>query len=167
LGADVFYDAPVGTKGSSVSIYGLFQNMNYGEKYLRNIGILNTAPTVGTATQLGADAANASVYGGGNLQPTIGTGNIFYLQAGYKLPKMNNGAAIMPYATYTFKNFQAIGASSSQVSLGANYFVSDHNCKITAEYGIHPVYKADASKSTGVTQNGFKGQFTIQTHIFL
>ncbi|MBK8444018.1 MAG: porin [Sphingobacteriales bacterium] len=87
LGADVYYDAPVGSKGSSVNVYGLFQSMDYGDKYLRNIGILNTSTTLGTATQLGNDSANASVFGAGNVQPTLGTGSLMYVQLGYKFPK--------------------------------------------------------------------------------
>lgn len=167
IGADVFYDAPISKKGHALSIYGLYQTMNYGDNYLRNISILNVAPSVGTAAQLGADYANRSVMGAGNLQPTLGTGKIFYLQAGLKFPNFKNGAALMPYVTYTNKSFDAIGKASSQMDLGLNYFISGHNAKVTLQYSTRPVYKFDAASSNGISQNGSKGQFTVQTHIFL
>lgn len=167
VGADVFYDAPLGKRGYAISLYGLYQRSNYGPNYLRTIGVLNTCTTVGTAMQLGKDYSNRSVLGAGNFQPTIGTGDIAYLQAGIRLPKFKNGHSLMPYLTVTSKQFEATGSSSLQFDVGANYFISGHNAKITAQYGTRPIYKFDASSKTGIIQNGLKGQFTIQSQIFL
>lgn len=167
FGADLFYDAPVTKKGHVLSVYSLYENMNFGDNYLRNIGILNTNTTMGTAAQLGNEYANRSVMGAGNLQPTIGTGRILYLQAGLKLPNSKNGSAFMPYLTLTNKKFEAIGKASTQYDVGVNYFLMGHNAKVTLQYGKRPVYKFDSSQPNGINQNGLKGQLTLQTEIFL
>jgi hypothetical protein len=157
LGADVFLDMPLDkAKGTAVNFLLTYYNMDFGPRYLRNIGILNehTNP-VATAT---------SWAGAGNTQPTIGTGNIIYAQAGYLLPKLKSGHQVMPYATYTYKDFERIGKSSGQFGLGVNYFVNGHFAKITAEYATRPLYKLT---NNVIERNGSAGQFTIQTHIFL
>lgn len=161
LGIDVFLDMPVNKeKGTALSVYSVFYINDFGTKYLRNIGILNTHGALQTIAQ----NAETSWSGAGNLQPTIGTGNIWYTQVGYVLPKLKNGTSFMPYATFTYKDFDAIGKSSIQYDLGLNYLLSNHNAKITIQYGTRPVYK---TVNNLPERNGSKGEFIIQTHIFL
>ena len=147
----------------AVNFYSSFTAHNFGPNYIRNIGILNQHPSVQTVGQ----NAGTSWAGGGNLQPTIGTGTIWYSQAGLLLPKLKNGTAFMPYATYTLKNFERIGAMSGQFDAGVNYFVNGHNAKVTLQYGNRPVYKAPAAGTIEPIRNGTKGEFILQTHIFL
>ena len=161
LGVDVYLDMPLNkTKGTALSVYSVFYNFDFGKNYLRNVGILN----LHGATQPVAANADASWAGGGNLQPTIGTGNIWYTHVGYLLPKLKNGTAFMPYATFTQKNFDRIGKASGQYDLGMNYFINGHNAKITLQYSSRPVYK---TVNGNPERNGSKGEFILQTHIFL
>ena len=164
FGADVYLDMPLkNTKGMALNVYSSFTAHNFGPKYIRNIGILNQHPSTSAVTS----TPDASWAGGGNLQPTLGTGTIWYTQAGLLLPKLSNGTAFMPYATYTMKNFERIGTPSSQFDLGVNYFINNHNAKVTLQYGSRPVYKAPLAGSTEPVRNGSKGEFILQTHIFL
>ena len=167
FGLDVFYNHAVGNKGYLLNAYALFQNMNYGKNYLRNIGIFNTSNVIGTEEQLGDEYANRSVMGAGNVQPTLGTGNILYGQVGLRFPTFENGSAFMPYITGTYKNFESINEPSFQYDLGLNYFINKHYAKITLQYGTRPIYKFDTSQENGIAQNGLKGQITLQTHIWL
>ena len=161
LGVDVYYDAPLNkAKGTALSIYSVFYMNDFGPNYLRNIGILNTHPNA----QSIAVNAETSWAGGGNLQPTLGTGTIWYTQLGYLLPRWNNGTGLMPYVCYTYKNFERIGKSSSQFDFGLNYLISNHNAKVTIQYSTRPVYK---TVNNVIERNGSKGQFTLQTHIFI
>lgn len=161
LGVDVFLDMPLNKKkGTALSIYSVFYKYNFGPNYLRNVGILN----LHAATKSVAAQADASWAGGGNMQPTIGTGSIWYTQVGYLLPKFKNGTAFMPYATFTYKNFDRIGKASGQFDLGLNYLVSGHNAKITLQYSTRPVYK---TVNGNPERNGSKGEFILQTQIFL
>ncbi|MGC4057006.1 MAG: hypothetical protein QM743_02655 [Chitinophagaceae bacterium] len=159
IGVDFFWDKPLNkAKGTALSIYSVYYNYNFGPNYLRNIGILNLhANTV---------APTESFAGAGNLQPTIGTGSIWYTQVGYKFPNMKNGSSFMPYVTTTYKDFNRLAASSFQYDLGLNYFVSGHNAKITLQYTNRPIYKLNSSNGA-IDRDGSKGEFVIQTHIFL
>lgn len=161
LGIDLFLDMPLNKKkGTALSLYSVFYNYNYGPNYLRNLGILNLHP----AAQTSVVNPEASWAGGGNLQPTLGTGNIWYTQVGYMLPKLKNGTSFMPFATFTYKKFDRIGKASGQYDLGMNYLISGHNAKITLQYSNRPVYK---TVSGNPERNGSKGEFILQTQIFL
>ena len=70
----------------------------------------------------------------------------------------------MPYATYTYKKFDRIGKSSGQFDLGMNYLINNHNAKVTLQYSTRPVYKTEGSNPV---RNGSKGEFILQTQIFL
>jgi hypothetical protein len=161
LGVDVYLDMPLNKKkGTALSLYSVFYDYDFGPNYLRNIGILNLHPTA----QPVANNADASWAGGGNLQPTIGTGTIWYTQVGYLLPKLKNGTAFMPYATFTHKNFDRIGKASGQYDLGLNYHINAHHAKITLQYSSRPVYKTVAGNPE---RNGSKGELILQGQIFL
>ena len=167
LGVDMFYNHSVGKKGFLVNAYVLYQHMDYGKRYLRNVGVFNTSTMIGNAEQLGDEYVNRSVMGAGNMQPTMGTGDILFTQFGLKFPSFANGSAFMPYVTGTYKSFEAIETYSLQYDLGLNYFINKHNAKVTLQYGTRPVYKYDATSSNGIAKNGLKGQFTLQTHFYL
>ncbi len=158
IGADVFLDMPLNkTKGTALNLLATYYNFNYGKNYIRNVGILNE--------HTNGVASTTSFAGAGNLQPTIGTGSIIYLQAGYLLPKLSNGTAFMPYATATYKQFERLKDPSTQFGLGINYLLSGHNAKVSLEYQTRPIYNVNASGD--VVKNGSKGQVILQTHIFL
>lgn len=156
FGVDAFLDMPLNkTKGTALHALLTYYNFNYGTNYIRNIGILNEHPSLATAN---------SWAGTGNAQPTIGTGSIIYLQAGYLLPRLKNGTAFMPYVTVTHKDFDRLADQSTQYGIGLNYFVTGHNAKLTLEYATRPVYKLEG---TDVKLSEYRGQLTLQTHIFL
>ncbi len=158
IGADVFLDMPINkAKGSALSILATYYHFDFGTRYIRNLGILNLHSSAATAN---------SWAGAGNAQPTMGTGDIFYLQAGYQLPKLKNGSAFMPYVTVTNKKFEALADPSTQYGLGLNYFVNGHHAKITLEYQTRPVYQANADNNA-IERTGYRGELILQTHIFL
>ncbi|MBU6341638.1 MAG: porin [Bacteroidetes bacterium] len=159
IGVDAFLDIPINKeKGSALSVLATWYHNNMGTNYIRNVGILNTHTTPAPLAESWA--------GGGNFQPTIGTGDIFYTQAGYQLPKLKNGTAFMPYITGTYKKFDRLKDPSFQYGVGLNYFITGHNTKITLEYQTRPVY-VQTLAGGDVTRSGYKGQLILQTHIFL
>lgn len=159
LGVDAFLDMPLnGGKSGAAHAYVVYYNYDFGPGYLRNIGILNEHLNVM------ADKPDRSWAGGGNAQPAIGTGNILYGQFGYALPKGKDGTQWMPYATLTHKNFERLPEPSLQYGLGLNYFINAHFAKLTLEYQARPVYRLDGND---IIRNGSKGQFILQTQIFL
>lgn len=91
FGADFFLDMPTRPgKGDCINVLLTYYNMDFGPRYLRNVGILNERTT--------APASATSWAGGGNAQPTIGTGSIVYGQVGYAFPKNKKRPSI--YALY-------------------------------------------------------------------
>ena len=159
LSADVFVDMPVGPKEKKMAVtgYSVFYNYDFGPNYLRNIGIMNEGITDPSYT------SDYALAGPGNLQPTIGTGNIWYTQAGFLLPSKAEKpkVRIQPFAAYTYKNFDALDQASNQFDFGSNFFLDGHHAKITAQYSNRPVY------TTPDTIDSYKGQFIVQLQIYL
>jgi hypothetical protein len=154
-GVDGYLDMPIsaGQKKGCLHAYVMYQNMNFGPDYVRNIGILNLH-----ATATGSDRGYAA---GGNAQPTLGTGQIVYGQFGYAPPKFANGTQIMPYVNVTYKDFEGLDDASTQVDAGLNYFINNHHAKVTLQYSQRPTYNLDR------TRGDSKGEIILQTHIFL
>ncbi len=156
--ADAFLDLPVGKKENKMAItaYGVFYSYDFGPNYLRNVGIMN----IGTVDP--DFTGNRALAGVGNAQPLIGTGNIFYTQAGVLLPNKNlkPKLRIQPFAAYTHKNFEALENATSNVDLGANFFLDGHHAKITTQYSSRPLQFANGSDTS-------KGEFIVQLQIYL
>lgn len=115
----------------------------------------------------GAINAYASVinlgYGPGYyLGNTYGTGQSYYLQAGYLLPFTTPQGRLMPYLSYSRNDFEAFDYAGEQWRIGANWFINGHNAKLTLEYSnILPNYSQGDNKPSPT--NGL----VLQTHIFL
>jgi hypothetical protein len=156
---DVFLDMPIGAKEKKMALtaYSVYYNYNFGPNYLRNIGIMNEG--IADATFTGAKA----LAGPGNAQPMIGTGSIWYTQAGFLIPNKNEKpkVRIQPYLAYTNKNFDALKKSSNQFDLGTNLFLDGHHAKLTAQYSNRPVY------TTVDHIDGYKGEFLLQLQVYL
>lgn len=156
---DAFADLPLGNAKNkmALSAYTGFYNYNFGPNYLRNLGIMN----------VGSNDPNfigdKAIAGAGNLQPMIGSGNIYYLQAGLLLPSNADKPKIriQPFAAYTNKNFKALENSSSQFDVGANWFIDGHHAKLTTQYSTRPTYTSASAEPKS------KGEFILQFQIYL
>lgn len=156
---DAFADLPLGNAKNkmALSAYTGFYNYNFGPNYLRNLGIMN----------VGSNDPNfigdKAIAGAGNLQPTIGSGNIYYVQAGLLLPSNADKPKIriQPFAAYTNKNFKALENSSSQFDVGANWFIDGHHAKLTTQYSTRPTYTSASAEPKS------KGEFILQFQIYL
>lgn len=156
---DVFVDLPIGNKEKKMAVtgYSVFYSYDFGPNYLRNIGIMNEGVVDPAFT------GGRALAGPGNLQPMIGTGSIWYTQAGVLLPNKNEKpkVRIQPFAAYTYKNFDALEKASNQFDFGTNFFLDGHHAKITAQYSNRPVY-------TAVDKiDSYKGEFLLQLQIYL
>jgi len=156
---DAFADLPLGNSKHkmALSAYTGFYNYNFGPNYLRNLGIMN----IGTSDP--SFVGDKAIAGAGNLQPMIGTGNIYYLQAGLLLPSNADKPKIriQPFAAYTNKNFKALENSSSQFDIGANWFIDGHHAKLTTQYSTRPTYTSASAEPKS------KGEFILQFQIYL
>ena len=161
LSGDVFVDMPIGNKEKKMALttYSVFYKYDFGPNYLRNFGIMNYGNTDGDPNFTG----NTALAKFGNAQPIIGTGNIWYTQAGFLLPNTNEKPKlrIQPFGALTYKDFEALPESSTQFDVGANFFLDGHHAKITTQYSTRPIYTAAAGK------DGSRGEFIVQLQIYL
>lgn len=157
--ADVFLDMPIGKKENKMAVtgYSVLYDYDFGPNYLRNVGIMNIGSVDPNFT------GNRAIAGAGNAQPTIGSGNIWYTQAGILLPnkEAKPKVRIQPFGAVTYKNFDALTQSSTQFDVGSNFFLDGHHAKITAQYSTRPVYTSLTNRS------GSLGDFIVQLQIYL
>ncbi|HXD92934.1 MAG TPA: hypothetical protein VNX01_06945 [Bacteroidia bacterium] len=148
---DLFYDAPINKeKGSAVTVYAAYSNFGFGQNYIRNNNPLNPTTTVNAnpvnntgnpATTMGNfNPGLTSFNGAGNQYPMIGTGSIYYAQAGYLLPKFKNGTQFQPYGQFMYANYQALKDPVMVWDIGCNYLIKGHNSKLSLDYQSRPVF---------------------------
>lgn len=159
LAVDAFADLPFGPKEKrqSITAYSVFYNYDFGPNYLRNIGIMN----------VGVNNPNFSgqraLEGAGNARAMIGTGSIWYTQAGYMMPsKKGAKARFQPFAAYARKNFEAHNEVGNFWDIGANLFLDGHHAKITGQYSIRPLYDTATKKVFDR-----KGELCLQLQVYL
>ncbi|WP_206105992.1 hypothetical protein [Olivibacter sp. XZL3] len=156
---DAFLDIPFGRedKRMALTAYSVFYDYNFGPNYLRHIGIMNT----GTLDP--AFTGQQAMEGAGNARAMIGTGQIWYTQAGWVAPKFsaNSKTRLQPFAAYTYKKFDAHRQSGSFWDMGANLLLDGQNAKITAQYASRQLF----------TEEGYrfqrKGEWILQLQIYL
>jgi hypothetical protein len=138
FGADVFADLPVGPKNKqmAITLYSVYYNYNFGPNYIRTTGLMN--PGTADPNFSGIVAKE----GFGNSKYLLGTGQIWYTQAGFLLPKFSDKVRIQPFATYAMKKFEALSETGSFYDLGTNFLLDGHNAKITMQYSSRPLYNA-------------------------
>ncbi|TDD76353.1 porin [Flavobacterium caseinilyticum] len=156
---DVFLDMPIGKKENKMAVtgYSVLYDYDFGPNYLRNVGIMNIGSIDPNFT------GSRAIAGAGNAQPTIGSGTIWYTQAGILLPnqEVKPKVRIQPFGAVTYKNFDALTQSSTQFDVGSNFFIDGHHAKITAQYSTRPVYTSLTNRS------GSLGDFVVQLQIYL
>lgn len=136
LSADVFMDLPIGatSKEMALTFYSVFYNYNFGPNYLRNTGIMN--PGTMDPDYTGVTAME----GAGNGRNLLGTGNIWYTQAGFLLPKFSDKIKLQPFASYTLKDLKGLNETGHYFDIGANLFVLSQSAKISYQYSSRPLF---------------------------
>lgn len=158
LGADVYSELPLGDKSKEMglTLYSVFYNYNYGPNYLRVSGIMNP----GTVDPL--FTGERALEGAGNNRVLMGTGNIWFSQIGFVLPKFSNIVKVQPFFNYALKDMKALNQSGSYYDIGANLFLYGQNARIVAQYSSRPLYDT-ASKRIFDR----KGEFLLSLQIVL
>lgn len=156
---DAFADIPFGNPRNTMAFtaYGVFYDYDFGPNYLRNFGIMNTGVTDPNFS------GQRAMEGPGNARGMIGTGKIWYLQAGLALPRFihHSKTRVQPFAAYSLKRFEAHRESGSFWDLGTNFLLDGQNAKVTLQYSTRQLYD----------QLGYrfdrKGEMIVQLQIYL
>jgi hypothetical protein len=145
LGVDVFADLPFGPSGAlgALTAYAVFYHYEMGPDKVATAGIAN--------------------YGGnpkGNAYPLFGTGEHFYTQIGYLLPK-SLGISLQPYATFQASFYEGLEDPAYVIEGGVNWYLIGHHAKLTLHYRARPLFD-------GQTQaDGFRSELLLQGMIFI
>ena len=155
MGVDAFLDMPIGPKAKemALSVYTVFYNYNYGPNYLRTNGIMNPG------TKDPDYKGQVAVEGYGNAKYLLGTGQMWYTQAGFLLPKFSDKVKVQPFATYALKDLEGLNDIAHFYDVGANLFILSQNAKVAYQYSSRPLFD-------GLTKETFtrRGEhiFTLQ-----
>lgn len=150
LGIDFFMDMPISAKNNAITAYLGYNNLFFGEDYVRNIGVNSIFDSSGT-----------SFNGGGNAFPVIGTGNTLLLQLGYLLSKSEkNNTRYQPYFGWKLADFEGLNQSVNSYALGLNVYFNGHRSKLTFGYHNRPIFDATTKKV-----DSRKGTYVIQYQI--
>jgi hypothetical protein len=155
-----YLDAPVDKiKGTAISAYVGYFNLDYGPGYIRNNG-------TGMNSANGINPNGASFNGPGNAFPMFGTGTVWYGQIGYLMSNnflgINNGQ-LMPYVSLMSANYERLHDRMNVFNVGINWFLKGHNSKLTFDYQNRPIFNTNASGE--IIKTSSRGQFVLQYQI--
>ena len=138
IGVDAFLDMPIGnpSKEMAISVYSAFFDYNLGPNYLRTNGIMNPGTKDPNFT------GNVAVEGFGNAKYLLGSGQMWFTQAGFVLPKFSNKVKVQPFASYTLKDLDGLNDMAHFYDLGANLFILSQNAKLAYQYSSRPLFEA-------------------------
>lgn len=155
-GVDIFADLPFGgEKNMAVTAYSVYYLYDFGPRYFRTVGIMNEG------SPNPSFQGKPSSAGAGNARPLMGTGNIWYTQAGLLLPKGISGKMrLQPFVAYTMKDLEALAEPMGYVDAGMNILFDGHHAKLTLQYSDRPIVVDGKRERT-------LGEFILQAQIFL
>jgi hypothetical protein len=157
IGVDVFFEAPINeSKSMALTFYGAFSSYNFGDNYIRNVGVMNPA---------NGSNANARFNGSGNAFPMGGTGNILYVQSG--LIFGNNFIAkngkIQPFIAGQIADFEAFSDKMVMTEVGLNWYINGTQAsKISLNYQDRPIFEANTAGEYKVTKHKGMAQLQLQ-----
>lgn len=137
LGADVYYDVPIGTEGESVHFYAQISRLNFGPGYIRNLGVMNPAN--------GSNQPNI-INAGGYGFPDYGTGRVWYMQIAYKSrPLFKGKTSLMPFVSWQNADYDRLAGMMNYYTTGCAFLLKEHLSKVTLAYESRPVFYTDMS----------------------
>lgn len=155
---DAYYDAPLNKqKGTALNVYAALIHFNHGPGYLRNQATMN--PATGTSNTI-------LLNGSGNGYPSFGTGNLLYMQVGYKFKNNLTGkSTLMPYASLQHAAYERLDKAMNYWDCGVNWLLKGHTSKLTFSYQNRPLYNQQGMGNA--TLIGRKGAYVLQYQVFL
>jgi hypothetical protein len=155
----VYYDVPLNTeKGTAISAYAGYFDLDYGPGYLRYNGTMNPADGIVNGPAGGSQ---------GNAFPMFGTGNVIYSQIGYLFGKDMFGegqGTLMPYVSLMSGDFKRLSDRMNVINAGLSWLLSGHNSKLTLDFQHRPVFESVEGK---LRKSVEKNQVVLQYQIFI
>lgn len=151
-----FYDAPLNAeKGTAISAYAGYFDLDYGTDYLRYNGIMNPANGITNGPAPGSQ---------GNAFPMFGTGTVFYAQMGYLFQPdlLNDSGTLMPYVSLMSGTFDQLADPTNVFTIGVNWLIKGHGSKLSLDYQNRPVYER---QEDDLVKTSTRGQVVLQYQV--
>jgi hypothetical protein len=152
----LFYDAPLNIeKGTALSAYAGYFDLDYGPNYLRYNGIMNPANGITNGPAPGSQ---------GNAFPMFGTGKVIYTQLGYLLRQnlLGTGGTLMPYASWMSSDFDQLSDVMNVYNVGVNWLIKGHGSKLSLDYQHRPVHERQGDN---LVRTSTRGQVVVQYQV--
>jgi len=156
---DVFFEMPLSDKGNALNLYGAAFFNDYGQNYVRNVGVMNPANKV---------SSMGSFNGTGNAFPMQGTGQAYYLQATYIAKRDllgKNGGTLAPYTQIYYGNYQRFKDPVVVYDVGINWAIQENKNKLSLNFQSRPIFDTDASNNLASTSR--KAMWILQYQVAL
>ncbi|HTE34454.1 MAG TPA: hypothetical protein VK666_28945, partial [Chryseolinea sp.] len=142
-------------KGTALSAYAGYFNLDYGPDYLRYNGVMNPANGITNGPYSGSQ---------GNAFPMFGTGKVIYAQVGYLFRKdlLGDVGTLMPYASLMSGDYDRLSDRMNVVDVGMNWLIKGHTSKISLDYQNRPVYEAQGDE---LVKSSNRGQVVLQYQV--
>lgn len=157
VSADIWFEQPLPNE-SSFNFYSAYYHYDYGDNYLRSVAVMGGFAAINPDPD-----ANVAAQGSGIRQFYMGTGDIFYFNAAYVIPRSiyNHSHKIIPFYALSVKSFEGLNETSYQHDMGFHYAILGNKLKLTAQYSTRPIYEINSltvidSKSWFIFQTMFK-----------
>lgn len=138
LGADIFLDLPLKNNGSVFNAYLAYNRFDYGRNYVRMLNGMNPANGVNAAATLNGPGVN---------YPMMGTGQILFVQMGYKFKDdlLPDNGTLMPYIECQYAQFQGLKDPAVMGEAGINWLIhGTHGAKLSLALQNRPVFEINA-----------------------
>jgi len=161
---DLFYDTPLNKNGSALSVYANYSNYNYGYNFVQVTGANNSANgTINVATLINNNNFVRANFG--NAFPFLGTGNVGYIQAGYKFKNnlLKEQGTLQPYFDLQYANYARLKDAMYIYDVGVNWLIYGNNSKVTFNYQNRPYFSENTNGN--LVQTSRLGQFVVQYQV--
>lgn len=160
IGADVFYEQPIGSAGQALNVYAAYHLTDAGPDYVRNLGPNNPVT---------AAAASPTAFNGTGIAfPMFGTGSTVYAQAGWKFKNNLLGklGTLQVYASTQTSRFTRLKDPMVYIDAGATWLLVGHTAKVTVAYQSRPVFTTNPT-TNGIEATRRRGAVVLQLQVFV
>lgn len=157
LSADVFFEKPLHSeKRNAITAYAAFTLSDYGENYLRNVGVMNPATGNNDTT---------IINGAGNAFPMGGTGNTLYAQVGYLFRKnlLKKLGTLQLFGATQISTYDAVDETMVMYEGGLNWLIDGQRAKLSLAYQSRPVFEITGLNTN--TESGRNGMLVMQLQV--
>lgn len=151
---DVFVEWPL-RNNTAFTAYSVAYWHQWGPNYYRTVGVMN--PGSNDPNFVGQRSDN----GPGNARPLLGSGSLWYTQAGYLMPPLGRQKIqLQPFAAISYHDLQFFKQPAMGYDAGINLLLDGQRAKISLQYAARPLLFQQQPR-------GHRAEWLVQTQLYL